>query len=90
MKLFSYDDRARLEYGRMLWKNPAMRARLLTHWTDARHPYHERFQSQRKEVEALLESPAARDEQIDQELQQRGLSLRAIAREIPPVFGSFF
>ena len=31
----NYDDLARFEYGRLLWKNPRVRARLLAHWTDA-------------------------------------------------------
>src|SRR5712664_3473898 len=35
----NYDDIARLEYGRMLWRLPEMRARFLRHWTDERHPY---------------------------------------------------
>jgi hypothetical protein len=32
-KYASYQDLARLEYGRLLWAKPATRARLLRHWT---------------------------------------------------------
>ena len=85
----NYDDIARFEYGRLVWKRPAMRARLLAHWTDARHPHRERFLAQRQSIEELLsshESPAA----LDCTLRERGSSLRALAREIPLVFGGFF
>lgn len=85
----NYDDVARFEYGRRLWRRPAMRARLLGHWTDPRHPYRERFQEHRALVVEVLtsdESPAA----MDAMLRARNSSLRCVAREIPPVFGSFF
>jgi hypothetical protein len=85
----SYDDVARFEYGRRLWRQPAMRQRLLAHWLDERHPHRERFLERRLLVEDILltdESPAA----LDRRLRQGGSSLRAAAREIPPVFGSFF
>ena len=85
-----YQDYAKLEYGRMLWKHPDFRQRLLRHWTDPRHPHAERFQEWRGEVEKLLESPKGSDEQIESELRQRGLSLRVVVREIPSVFGDFF
>ncbi len=29
-----YQEYAKLEYGRMLWRNPAYRERLLRHWRD--------------------------------------------------------
>ena len=83
----SYDDVARFEYGRRLWRQPAMRQRLLAHWLDERHPHRERFLEQRPLVEDILstdEPPAA----LDRRLRQGGWSLRAAAREIPPVFGS--
>lgn len=85
----NYDDIARFEYGRRMWRLPDMRARLLAHWLDARHPYRERFQEQRELIEEVLNFDASPDE-LDEELQKRGTSLRCIAREIPPVFGSFF
>ena len=85
-----YQDYAKLQYGRMLWKHPDFRQRLLRHWTDPRHPHAERFQEWRVEVEKLLESPKGSDDQIDAELRLRGLSLRVVVREIPSVFGDFF
>jgi hypothetical protein len=85
-----YQDYAKLEYGRMLWKHQDMRERLLRHWTDDRHPHAERFQEWRAEVEKLLESAPGSDDQIDRELQARELSLRVVVREIPSVFGEFF
>ena len=90
MRKLLYQDEARLEYGRILWKNPQMRMRLVVHWTDQRHPYAERFQRYRSEVETLLESQPEEDDFLDRELRRRGLSLRAVVKEIPPVFGSFF
>ena len=84
-------DQVRLEYGRMLWKRPSARERLLRHWTDPRHPYHQRFmETYRPHVERLLASSAADDDAIDLELRKQQLSLRVIVREIPPVFGSFY
>jgi hypothetical protein len=85
-----YQDYAKLEYGRMLWKRPEMRERLLRHWTDPRHPHAERFQEWRTEVERLLASPPDSDDELDRELRTRGLSLRVVVREIPSVFGEFF
>ena len=88
---FVPDDWARLQYGRLLWKNAACRERLLRHWSDRRHPYHDRFLTKyRKWVEMLLESNPDENERIDQLLREHGHSLRTIMREIPPVFGSFF
>ena len=85
----NYDDIARLEYGRMMWRRPAMRARLLAHWLDPRHPYRERFIQRRPVIEGLLytseNTPA-----LQQRLLAEGTSLRCVAREIPPVFGDFF
>lgn len=84
-------DEARLEYGRLLWRKPHTRARLLRHWSDARHPYSTRFLSEWKpRVEKLLQSPAGHDDEIDAGLRAEGLSLRVVVREIPPVFGSFY
>lgn len=83
-------DGARLEYGRILWKNPGARARLIKHWTDPRHPHHQRFEENRERVETLLQSSPAEDDTLDEKLRREGLSLRVLAREIPPVFGSFW
>jgi len=41
-------------------------------------------------VKALLASQPGDDERLDNQLQARGLSLRVVVKEIPPVFGSFF
>ena len=125
----SYDDVARFDYGRLLWRQPAMRQRLLAHWLDERHPHRERFLARRDLVDpvrvhfcdgaqhdakaflarlldqtivvvpheaiglALVEDILATDDSpvaLDRRLRERGTSLRAAAREIPPVFGSFF
>ncbi len=86
----NYDDLARLEYGRMFWRNPEMRQRLLDHWTDPRHPYRERFLERRTLVERLLSSAKEDDAALDQQLRAEDTSLRAVMREIPPVFGSFW
>ncbi len=79
------EDWARLQYGRMLWKNPETRQRLLRHWTDMRHPYRERFLGRyRPWVEMLLESEPGNDEALDARLQEEGHSLHTLMREIPP------
>ena len=85
----AYDDLARLQYGRRFWRDPIMRQRLLCHWLDERHPYRERFQRFRPLVEQVLESSAV-DAELDQQLRSQNASLRAITREIPPVFGHFW
>ena len=86
-KYASYQDLARLEYGRLLWAKPSIRARLLRHWTSTSHPHHERFIAHRGLVEKVL-SAAEGDASLDETLRARGHSLRTAAREIPPVFGS--
>ena len=82
-----YRDIARFEYGRLLWKNPEARRRLLAHWESQDHPNAERFRENKSLVREILESPLGEAE-LDSSLRQRHLSLRAAAREIPPVFGS--
>ena len=84
-------DQARLEYGRLLWRRPHVRERLLRHWLDERHPYRQRFlEVHRQHVEQLLESSSEDDDRLDQEFRRQGMSLRSVVREIPPVFGSFY
>ncbi len=84
-------DQARLEYTRLLWKRPRSRERLLAHWTDPRHPGADRFSQQfRPWVEEVLSAGELEDDTLDAHLRERGLSLRVIVREIPPVFGSFY
>ena len=85
----NYDDIARLEYGRMMWRRPAMRARLLAHWADPRHPYRERFIGRRALIEGVLAS-SENTPALQRRLLAEGNSLRCVAREIPPVFGDFF
>jgi hypothetical protein len=84
-------DQARLEYGRLLWKRPSARDRLLRHWRDERHPYRERFLGQWQPlVERVLASSSSEDDALDAEFRTLGQSLRTVVREIPPVFGSFY
>jgi len=85
-----FQEYAKLEYGRMLWRDPAARGRLLRHWRDPRHPHAERFAEHQAEVTRLLESPKGSDDAVDAELRLRNSSLRAVVKEIPPVFGSFY
>jgi hypothetical protein len=85
----SYDDVARLEYGRRLWRQPEMRRRLLAHWLDERHPHRERFLEQRELIESVLASEDSVPE-VDARLRECGTSLRCVAREIPAVFGQWF
>ncbi len=86
-KYASYQDLGRLEYGRLLWAKPSTRARLLRHWTSSSHPHHERFAAHRELVEKVLD-PVMDDISLDAALRAQGQSLRAVVREIPPVFGS--
>ena len=85
-----FQEYAKLEYGRMLWRVPEYRARLLRHWQDPRHPHAERFSEHEVEVQRVLNSRQGSDMELDAELRVRGLSLRAVVKEIPSVFGSFF
>ncbi|MBM3840545.1 MAG: hypothetical protein FJ398_21795 [Verrucomicrobia bacterium] len=85
----NYDDIARFEYGRRMWRLPAMRQRLLSHWTDSRHPYRARFDKHRSLIEKILASDASASE-LDRMLREQNTSLRCLVREIPTVFGSFF
>jgi hypothetical protein len=81
---------AKLEYGRLLWRVPEFRERLLRHWNDPRHPHAERFSEHEAEVRRVLESHKGSDNELDAELRKRNLSLRVVVKEIPSVFGSFF
>jgi hypothetical protein len=85
----SYDDIARFEYGRRMWRLPEMRVRLLAHWQNEQHPHRRRFQHYQLLVQEVLASDTD-PSLLDQSLRERGTSLRCVAREIPPVFGSFF
>ncbi len=72
-----HQEYAKLEYGRLLWRDP-------------RQPHAGRFAEHEADVRHLLESPKGSDAELDAELQQRGLSLRVVVKETPSVFGSFF
>jgi hypothetical protein len=85
-----FQEYAKLEYGRLLWRVPKYRERLLRHWRDPRHPHAERFAEHEPDVRRVLESLPGSDAELDAELQQRGLSLRVVVKEIPSVFGSFY
>ena len=85
----NYQDIARFEYGRRMWRLPDMRARLVAHWTDLRHPYRHRFADRRRAIEEMLSCEASAAE-LDRQLREQGSSLRCLVREIPPVFGAFF
>ncbi len=58
----NYQDVARLEYGRLLWKSAPLRQRLLAHWVHPDHPYAERFRIRRSLVERILEATGSDDE----------------------------
>lgn len=91
MRRLLFDDEARLEYGRLFWRNPDRKARLLSHWQDPRHPYHSRFLEKWKPlVDRVLSARPEDDDALDVALQSEGLSLRVVVKEIPPVFGSFW
>jgi hypothetical protein len=85
-----FQEYAKLFYGRILWRNPAYRERLLKHWNDPRHPHAERFREHDADVRFVLESAPESDAEIDATLRERNLSLRVVVKEIPSVFGSFF
>lgn len=84
------EEYAKLEYGRLLWRVPAYRERLLQHWHDPRHPHAARFAAHEPDVTRVLDSPKGSDAALDAELRQRDSSFRAVVKEIPSVFGSFF
>ena len=60
---------------------------MLAHWSDSKHPYHDRFLDNQETIEELLASQSSAEE-VDRDLRKRHLSLRAVVREIPPVFAS--
>ena len=83
MNPLSLDDAARLQYSRILWKNPRTRQRLLYVWEHPEHPHRERFEENRALVVGFLESddPQA---YVDA-LRPQTWSLRTLTREIPCV-----
>jgi hypothetical protein len=81
--LYDLEDRARLEYSRLLWKNPDSRRRLLFVWEHPEHPHRERFQEKRSLIVGFLESPDP--QRYVDSLPGKEWSLRTLAREIPSV-----
>src|SRR2546429_4327571 len=85
-----YQDYAKLQYGRMLWKHPDFRQRLLRHWTDPRHPHAERFQEWRGGGGKNPPRPQSSEDPNNAPMRPRGVSLRVGGRGIPSPFGGFF
>lgn len=91
MRRLLYQDESRLEYGRRFWRDSVKRERLLRHWLDERHPYSDRLREHWLPlVDRVLRSQPGEDDTLDAALQAEGFSLRAVVKEIPPVFGTFF
>jgi hypothetical protein len=88
MNNLSLDDEARLQYSRILWKNPRTRRRLLYVWEHPDHPHRERFEENRSLVVGLLEgeNPQA---YVDSLVPPKW-SLRTLTREIPSVIWEFW
>ena len=91
MRRLFYQDESRLEYGRMFWRKPERKARLLAHWQDVRLPNRDRFLEKRMPlVDRVLFASPQHDNELDAALQLEGLSLRVVVKEIPLVFGGFW
>jgi hypothetical protein len=82
------EDAARLQYSRILWRNPRTRRRLLCVWEHPEHPHRERFEEYRALVIGLLEAPDSAA--YVNSLVPRTWSLRALTREIPCVIWEFW
>ena len=82
MKDLSLEDESRLQYSRILWRNPRTRRRLLYVWEHPDHPHRERFEERRVLVTGLLEhaDPVRYIETLG-----GTWSLRTLTREIPCV-----
>ncbi len=84
---------ARLPLGSLhgLHGHPHKREPLLRHGLDERHPYSARLRDHWLPlVDRVLRSEPDHDDSLDAALQSEGSSLRAVVKDIPPVFGSFF
>jgi hypothetical protein len=78
----SLEDESRLQYSRILWRNPRTRRRLLYVWEHPDHPHRERFQEYRALVVGLLE---VADPVTYVDALGGAWSLRTLTREIPCV-----
>jgi hypothetical protein len=64
-----------------------IRQRLLAHWSNPGHPYQPRFLTTQTRIEEALGLESS-EEEFDERFRKRNLSLRAVVREISPVFTS--
>jgi hypothetical protein len=89
MTPLNFEDEARLQYSRILWKNPRTRKRLLHVWEHPEHPHRERFEENRELVVGFLECD---DPQVyvDSVAGSGKWSLRTLTREIPCVIWSLW
>ena len=87
MNGLSLEDESRLQYSRILWKNPRTRKRLLYVWEHPDHPHRERFEENRALVVGLLEhsDPAAYVASVG-----GTWSVRTLTREIPCMIWEFW
>ena len=89
MRPLSLEDEARLQYSRILWKNPRTRRRLLYVWEHPDHPHRERFEENRDLVVGFLECENPQT-YIDSVAGHAKWSLRTLTREIPCVIWEFW
>ena len=89
MTTLNFEDEARLQYSRILWKNPRTRRRLLYVWEHPEHPQRERFEENRELIVGFLEceNPEA---YLDAVAGSAKWSLRTLTREIPCVIWSLW
>jgi len=89
MNPLDFEDEARLQYSRLLWRNSRTRARLLYVWEHPEHPHRERFEENRKLIVGFLEceNPQA---YVDTVAGSSKWSLRTLTREIPCVIWSLW
>lgn len=83
MIALNLEDEARLQYSRILWKNPRTRRRLLYVWEHSEHPHRQRFEENRELIVGLLER--ADPQAYVDSLAPKKWSLRTLTREIPCV-----
>jgi hypothetical protein len=88
MTALNLKDEARLQYSRILWKNPRTRRRLLYVWEHPEHPHRERFEENRELVVGLLEG--ADPQAYVESLAPKKWSLRTLTGEIPCVIWEFW